>query len=257
MRRAILLLLAAVALAVPAATASSGADGGYRVVYLPPKTRYDRQMEQLLKQSRLVEQIVGALNDSFVIPRTVTVYLAPNKSGPLYSRQGHLILLNLDFLEYVLNTVQVEYPRITPHDLGARWAEIVSFVLLHEVGHSWVDLWHLPVLGREEDAVDSLAAVIMARFVDGGGDMALTTAGFFEWLASHKRYYDAVDFWDVHSLDAQRADEIVCWVYGSNPGKYAYLRKVIPPSRAAGCPAEFKQKVDAWLQLIRPHVRHH
>jgi hypothetical protein len=63
------------------------------------------------------------------------------------------------------------------------------------------------VLGREEDAVDSLAAVIIAKFVAGGGDMALSVADFFGWLASHKRYYDETDFWDEHSLDAQRAYE--------------------------------------------------
>src|SRR5207245_462497 len=132
-------------------------------VYLPAKTRYDRQVIQVLHQSRLVEQIVDALNANFVIPRTITVYIAPNQAGPFYSSQKRLILLNLDFLEYVLDTIQVEYPQITPGQLGTRWAEIVSFVLLHEVGHSWVDMWHLPVLGREEDAVDSLAGVIITR----------------------------------------------------------------------------------------------
>jgi hypothetical protein len=134
MRRAILLLLSAAALAVPAATASPTAKGRYRVVYLPPKTHYDRQVTQVLKESRLVEQIVGALNQNFVFPPSVTVYIAPSHDGPFYSPQRKLILLNLDFLEYVFDSIQAEYPRIRAEQLGQRWAEVVSIVLLHEVG---------------------------------------------------------------------------------------------------------------------------
>jgi hypothetical protein len=33
----------------------------------------------------------------------------------------------------------------------------LRFVLLHELGHGFVDLYNMPVLGREEDAADRFA----------------------------------------------------------------------------------------------------
>src|SRR5688500_14135049 len=35
------------------------------------------------------------------------------------------------------------------------------FILYHELGHALIDLLNLPVLGREEDAADNLASVMM------------------------------------------------------------------------------------------------
>src|SRR5690606_27845489 len=40
----------------------------------------------------------------------------------------------------------------------------VRFIVLHETGHALVHLLDLPVTGRQEDAVDQLAAILMLRF---------------------------------------------------------------------------------------------
>lgn len=35
-----------------------------------------------------------------------------------------------------------------------------EFVLLHEVGHAFVHVMNIPMVGKEEDAVDTLATII-------------------------------------------------------------------------------------------------
>ena len=165
-------------------------------------------------------------------------------------------MIGYSFVTYVSQTFADGEPDLSDQELAAKTDDVVGFVMLHEMGHALVDQLNIPITGREEDSVDNLATVILVEGLGAdGGDVALDFADFFALLQKDPAQLQAVDFWDEHSLDAQRADEIVCWVYGSDPAKYAYLKKLMPASRAAGCPAEFKQKLDAWTQLLRPHVR--
>ena len=102
--------------------------------------------------------------------------------GPYYNPQTRTIILNHPFSALVLNVFQKEYPKITPHRLGELFAELEYFVLFHEVGHALVDQWDLPVLGREEDAVDAFSTIFMTEFVNEG-EFALAGADFFYYLA--------------------------------------------------------------------------
>lgn len=54
---------------------------------------------------------------------------------------------------------------------------LTEFVLYHEVGHALIDMLDIPVLGKEEDAVDGFAAVL-ATTMDLD-DVALAAADIF------------------------------------------------------------------------------
>ena len=41
---------------------------------------------------------------------------------------------------------------------------------MHEMGHALIDLYDLPVLGKEEDAADSVATVFLTRAVGNGAE---------------------------------------------------------------------------------------
>jgi Putative metallopeptidase len=126
-------------------------------------------------------------------------------------------------------------------------------VLFHEVGHALVDQWDLPVVGREEDAVDAFSTIFMTEFVNEG-EFALAGADFFYYLAASHQL-DEVDFADEHSFDKQRAYSIACWVYGSNPTRYGFLRQFLPVSRRVRCPDEYRRLKKAWFSFLRPHIR--
>lgn len=126
------------------------------------------------------------------------------------------------------------------------------FVFYHEIGHGLIDKLQLPVLGREEDAVDQLATIILVG--QGGEDSvggtpALTAAlGWLDFWNERESAPDSSDYWDEHSLDVQRYANIVCLVYGSDPDKYDYLIKNFDMSeaRAEKCPSEFQVAEDSW-----------
>jgi len=254
MRRWIVVLTAVVALAGSAAasTAAPTAGGRFVVVFAPPRNQDERILVSLLKSAQL-PQVFGELSKHMKLPRNITISVQGGAAGPYYNPKTRTIVLNHSFSALVLNVFHAEYPRITQYHLGELFAELEYFVLFHELGHALVDQWHLPVLGREEDAVDAFSTLFMTDVVKRG-EFALAGADFFYYVAS-SGHLKEVDFADEHSLDKQRAYSIACWVYGSNPVRFASLKSVLPASRRVGCPAEYRQLKKAWFGLLKPHLR--
>jgi hypothetical protein len=92
------------------------------------------------------------------------------------------------------------------------------FVLLHEMGHVAITEMGLPVLGREEDAADAFAAVSMIWMKNAFSDRVLAEAakGWFYSDQRDRMRNVPVAFYDEHSLDRQRAYQIVCYMVGSD-----------------------------------------
>ncbi|SFV35240.1 Putative metallopeptidase [Devosia crocina] len=92
------------------------------------------------------------------------------------------------------------------------------FVLYHEMAHLLIDQLRLPVLGKEEDAADHMATWTLLRHRTAEADTVLADAAE-GWILSGIAYgsgeYEA-DFFGAHSLDKQRAYQIVCLMVGSD-----------------------------------------
>jgi hypothetical protein len=244
---------AALALAGVAATAGAQpAPGRFVVQFAPPRNADERILVSLLRAAQL-PQVFGELGKHLKLPRNIAIRVQGGQQGPYYDPRTRTIILNHPFSALVLNVFQKEYPRITQYRLGQLFAELEYFVLFHEVGHALVDQWDLPVLGREEDAVDAFSTIFMTEFVDQG-DFALAGADFFYYLAN-THHLSEVDFADEHSFDKQRAYSIACWVYGSNTQRYGFLRQVLPAERRVRCADEYRKLKKAWFSLLRPHIR--
>jgi Putative metallopeptidase len=254
MRRLSLLLLAALAFSAPAATTASAPIHRFKVVYLKPRNRPEATIQSLVKLSRLSD-VMSALSQRFILPRDVTVVVTPGPNGPLYDPAKSLIVFNDNFSALVLNAFSSEYPKISQYRLGVLFASVEYFVLFHEIGHAFVHLYDLPILGKEEDAVDAISTVFMTKFVRNGGQVALAAADLFGYLGSHHGKYGTVDFADEHSIDLQRMYDIACLVYGSNETKWARVGAFIPAERRARCAGEWRQKEHAFQVLLRPHIR--
>lgn len=123
-------------------------------------------------------------------------------------------------------------------------------ILYHEFGHVLIHDLDLPILGREEDAADTIATIaILAReraspdvdnyFIQGL--LAIADAWWIIWQKQQQQNSDLA-FWSRHAISAQRFYNIVCFIYGSNPRKFAKLPKVakLPPERTDWCVEEFE-----------------
>ena len=98
-------------------------------------------------------------------------------------------------------------------EIDAEQAEFVLgnviFVLFHEIGHALVSEFELPVLGREEDAVDRFATFLLTPEGDEDEETDPSTilvdamSGWF--LSSNQTELADIEWWDEHGRDQQRA----------------------------------------------------
>jgi hypothetical protein len=228
---------------------------GYRVSYVASKSPYFDSIRQVMEQQKLFEAVAESLNNTFNLPRIIDVQLTDCGAVNAYydPRSYRLIMC----YEMIGSFIEVFRP-ITKSDTELFTSVFggVFFVFLHEAGHSLVHLFEIPITGREEDAVDQLATIVLLMGGDDGVHGALAAAQRF-YLSGEEALAKGLPFWDEHSLGQQRFYNIACLVYGSNPEKYAGLvaEDLLPPSRARRCPEEFTTASNSWVKLLKPHLR--
>jgi Putative metallopeptidase len=241
-----------------ASTSSQSSTGTIHVVYDQPANPDNAQAAQILRIGG-TDGIAKGFTHSFALPSDITIHAVNEFVGPNWNPQTRTITLSYPFVLYIAKTLRQNFPELRTHDyeFGQELAAVDDFVLTHEFGHAVIALFGLPVLGKEEDAADSLAAVFFIKFVNGGDQYAFDAAKFFHAMSARQRKLAPSDYWDQHSLDEQRADSIVCWVAGSSQRDYQAVSKlgIIGQDRLQSCPAEYQQKLKSWTELLRPHVR--
>jgi Putative metallopeptidase len=133
------------------------------------------------------------------------------------------------------------------------------FAMNHELGHALVSEMGLPVLGKEEDAVDAYAVLAMLSAANkvSDGVLAETISGWF--LDSRRNAVEGtkVPFYDAHSVDARRAYDIICLMVGFDPDKFAAAatKAKMPADRQGTCEGDYSNAAWSWTTVLRPHLR--
>jgi hypothetical protein len=132
-------------------------------------------------------------------------------------------------------------------------------LLLHEIGHVLISQFQLPVLGREEDAADTYAALTMLRVGTSFTVRSLSDAakGWFLDARRDQEIGDKPLYYDEHNVSAQRAYQIVCLMVGSDPEKFKSLadQAKMPEDRQQTCKRDYRKASAAWDAVITPHLR--
>ena len=134
------------------------------------------------------------------------------------------------------------------------------FTAYHEIGHALIHTLDLPVVGREEDAVDGFAAVMMIPDEPDDFMDALVISAADGWLLYAAEMEDkggaGIPFWDEHSLDEQRFFATACLIIGSDPEGFSdYARDIgLPRSRTETCEFDFHQMRRGWRRLLADHL---
>ena len=239
-------------IAAPIAQARS-ADGQIRVEYENAETPLYQAVLGALQRDQGFEAAAQGLSQALVLPRDITVSFqecGTNATG--YNASASLIVMCYELIEgFRQDFVSSEALR----DKAPNWAVSAGeFVLMHELGHALIHDWNLPVLGREEDAADQFATVLLSF---GGRDLSrLSWAAAFQLLLASKQQPDESLIWDEHSSPLRRFQSITCLSYGSNPTEYSNLPEtVLPADQRDQCIADFQQTSQSWGQMLRLHLR--
>ncbi len=232
-----------------------GHTGMYRVAYDPPKDSKHQVFYEKLRGTRMLETLAEALS-SVRLPKPLLVKFTScdGTSNAWYEPTDGTVSFCYEYVDEIWRASGgAAQHGIDPE---AAWEGAVVFVLFHENSHAIFDVLKVPVLGREEDAADQVAAFAMLRAGEATARRVLIGAAWMYLHDSKGRMPDDSDFADVHGLDAQRFYNVLCMAYGSNPAAFKGMveKKYLPKDRAEDCVGEFKQVGFAVKKLIDPSI---
>jgi len=210
---------------------------------------------ELLKASE-TRSLAKSLATAFELPNPLLVKGVNGfGGGPFYNPEDNSITLPYEFPAVVFEVIMQSNPEETPEEWGEAAGAVNSFILAHEFAHALIHNFELPVLGREEDAADGISTVVLLK-AEEGGLYAIDAAEFWEAFSGRQDPPDLAEYADNHSFDRQRADNILCWVAGSDEAVLeAFLEhEILPEDRLASCPGEWELLRRSAEQVLDPHL---
>ncbi len=236
--------------------------GDFKVVYERPKNPDYQGLQQIFRETRLLEETVGALNGTLAMPADVTVALREcGASDATYEPDKRRLSICYELVDALAELFTAgASSEEDVQQAGIAVAGATLFIFFHEAGHALIRLDGLPVAGREEDAVDQLATVLLLESGREGEKAAVDGASTFLTREKDPKSQAALArlaFWSAHALGPQRFANVICWVYGRNPTDFQYLVEdgTLPPERAALCPAEYGEMTKTWDGMLAPYVK--
>ncbi len=238
---------------MPPAEARSRAladSGRFRVSYDSAPPMY-RDFRQGLIAHQFLDTIASRLNDSLRLPRSITIATADcDQPIASYDSTSHRVTLCYELFQALSDEF--------PDDDNATYliSGTIMFALMHEVGHALVDVLDLPITGREEDAVDQLATILLLQQGAAGDSLAFGAVGWFA-TSDQLDQFDSLALADVHPTNIQRVYNLLCWIYGSDSTRYpgVFTDSILPADRRDQCPDEYRRMADSWRRLLAPYRR--
>jgi len=230
---------------------------GFRQVYLDAVSPKYKQVQERLKSANALDDWIQLLNNLYKIPIDVPVVMT-ECGAPMAYHKGSSHKSQIVFCYEIVNLHGVLFQEsgLSGEALDRAVYGALLSTFIHEVGHSLAFVLSLPIVGKEEDAVDQLAAILLMQAGPDGAEMALHGAKGFALLQDLVKIPMELQMTDSHSISKQRYYNILCLVYGSDPEKYAALAaEGLMPQRAEKCSAEFQNTFHGWRTLLAPYKR--
>jgi len=241
------------ALAMNACTAEKTSQ--VRANYVPPKNPAHQQVYKLLKERQSLEKL-KELFSPFRLEWILNVSLTEcdGEADAMYSDDTITICY-----EYIEDLRKYMPAKTTPAGIEPIDTLVGPFVdtVLHEFAHALFDYLDIPILGREEDAADQVAAYIYLQLEEAEARrLIMGTVYTYLMEAKDTDPPSMAEFADEHGTPEQRAFNLICMAYGADPELFGDLPALgkLPQKRAENCEEEFELISLAYQTLIGPHI---
>jgi hypothetical protein len=234
------------------------------IEYIAPAKEAHKPLHDMLKEQRALERIRELLV-KVRWPRTLRLELKECGEANAWYEEA-VITVCYEYLEDMWRSAN---SRKRPAAITREDAFVGPLVdtFLHEAGHAMFDLLKIPLLGREEDAADAIAAYYVLQFPPEK-KKRLIAGSAYAYAAElkvrkardlYRPRFDVgrhVTFADEHGTPAQRLYNLLCIAYGSDKVLFAGVveQGFLPKERAERCEDEYAQIDFAYRRLIAPHV---
>ena len=194
------------------------------IKYQTPANALESELKTAIENSGVNDTLVDLSEQLFPFNSPLVVEYG-GEEGPLYDPSTHTIHMPYQFYSesvnyFEKNKYQEKYDKTA--EAGA--VDTVLHTLLHEAAHAYIADQNIAILGKEEDAADNFATLLLIDYVEHGADAAISAADLFAYESEDRpEYYDLGEYIDEHSFDLQRYFSTLCLVYGSDPDSHRNL----------------------------------
>jgi hypothetical protein len=221
------------------------------IAYEEPASAELRPIYEQLRTLAVLQQL-QLFMEPLRLPKPLKVRTAECGPTPQPYNSGGPVTICYEVLDQVAKLVK-QHSRDPAYQQLLIYGAFVEAVL-HEVALGIFDVLDVPIWGREYDAADRVAALIMTQF--GEDVMATTvesTTQIFQWS---NKSWTGRDFASTESPEAQRFYNYLCIAYAASPYDYDYLVRggTLPKERAERCDGEYQQIKKAFNLRIMPYV---
>jgi hypothetical protein len=265
----VLLLIACDVVSAPSARAealtSIATAAQVRISYDAPSDAKFRPSYEALKRRHVLERLQAFLTP-LRLPKELVVRLAQCGAEKLPYQSGSPVTICYEMVQRIIE-ITARHTK-DPDDQTLIVDGTFVQAVLYQVAHAVFDLLQVPIWGREEDAADRLAALIMMQF---GEELAITTiAGTAKFFEYSDHTWTGADFADEGSPESQRYYNYLCIALGGDPLTFKFLgpgphpgaaarvpgstTTTLPQSRAERCTREYLQVQHAFDLRIMPFV---
>ncbi|HYR27642.1 MAG TPA: DUF4344 domain-containing metallopeptidase, partial [Thermoanaerobaculia bacterium] len=116
-----------------------------------------KEIADVFREVRLFEDVVDELNRGLVLPHDIDVRVQEcGEVNAFYDPNNKRMTLCYELFDHLMGSFASD-EELDEEEAGSKAVAALVFMFYHELGHALIDVYNLPVTGREEDAVDQLA----------------------------------------------------------------------------------------------------
>ena len=229
----------------------------FEISYLKASNKKEQEVKKWIKESSEIKLVTSLINQKLKLNQSLELKFG-GEEGPLFDNGINKVLIPYGFLIEVQERFQkAKYLDETGITNKEASMDALMHTIFHELAHALIFQYDLPVLGKEEDAADGLASVLLIEFLEDGQEVVITAADLFDLEGQDITEYQVEDYWGEHSLDIQRYYSSLCHVYGSAPEKYKQIKtdEKFSNEKAENCIDDYDILVNSWFTLLAPFLR--
>jgi Putative metallopeptidase len=236
---------------------SMATTGQVETRYVPPSNAKFQPIYDELKHRHVLERLQAFLAP-LRLPKKLTIQVAQCGAETMPYHPGGPVTICYEMVQRI-NDIASQNTNDSKEQALIRYGTFVEAVL-HEVADAVFDLLQVPIWGREYDAADRVAALIMMQFGDKVAYTTIVGTGKFFEYSQHR--WTGADFAAASSPEAQRFYNYLCIAYGGDPITFHFLAPRpgpsafprLPERRAKRCAGEYEQVRHAFDLRIMPYV---
>jgi hypothetical protein len=218
----------------------------------PTDHKFDPIYERL--KSRHVLEELGQFLAPLRLPKKLTIQ-TDECGAQQRSFQDGKVTVCYELVDQIIKVAS----QLKPESRASVIAGAFIQATLHAVAYGVIEQLELPVWGRESDAADRLAALVMLKFGEEVAERTIKATALFFNLS--RKTWTGSAFAAIDSPEDQRFYNYLCIAYGGSPITFGFVAQktdnqppILPQHRARQCGYEYEQIRKAFDLRIMPFV---